>query len=236
VGLVVEGDRAVARLGRTRVLCGHTDEVLSLLPGDARIDRIDVPAPGGASRAIEVHARTLAAGNAVPLNLLQGEFAPRNRRSGVRRAWTLATAVAVLAGVLAITHVGIERAALAAQVDAQRAEMAGLYRQLVPGAGPVASPEAYLASALRAAGQGEDPVLRALGNLSAALAREDCCMLRSIDFRNRALDAVVDAPDVAALDALRARLAATGTPVELVAATPGSRGVEGRLRLGGEAQ
>lgn len=235
-GLVVEGGRAVVRLGRTRVFCGRVDEVLALVPGDAPVDRIDVPTPGGATRAIEIHARSLAAGHAPRLNLLQGEFAPRSRQGGLRRAWAQAAGVAALAAVLAVTHVGVERSRLAAQVDAQRAEMASLYRQLVPGDGPVASPEAYLASALRAAGQGEDPALLALSGLSAALAGEGCCALRSIDYRNRALDAVVDAPDVAALDALRARLAAGGTRVELVAATPGSRGVEGRLRLGGEAR
>lgn len=235
-GLVVEGGRAVARLGRTRVFCGRTDEVLALLGNDSAPDRIDVAAPGGPARAIEVYARTLAAGAAPRLNLLQGAFAPRNRRSGVRRAWTMTAAAAVVAGLLAITHVGIERARLAAHVDAQRAEMSALYRQLVPGDGPVASPEAYLASALRAAGQGEDPLLLALGSLSSALDREGCCTVRSIDYRNRALDAVVDAPDVAALDALRARLAGAGLSVELVGATPGSRGVEGRLRLGGETR
>lgn len=234
--LLVEGDRAVARLGRTRVFCGRTDEVLALLPADTAVERIDVATPGGPARAIEVHARALAEGTPPMLNLLQGEFTPRKRRSDVRRGWTMVVGAAIAAVGLAIAHVGIERARLASQVEAQRAEMAGLYRQLVPGDGPVASAEAYLVSALRAAGQGEDPVLLALGTLSAALEREACCTLRSIDYRNRALDAVVDAPDVAALDALRARLAAGALPVELVAATPGSRGVEGRLRLGGDAR
>lgn len=236
VGLVVEGDRAVARLGRTRVFCGRTEEVLGVLDDDGAIDRIEVGAPGAPARAIEVYARTHAARTVPSLNLLQGAFAPRKGRSGVRRAWAWAAAAAVVAGVLAITHVGIERARLAAQVDAQRAQMAELYRQLVPGDGPVASPEAFLASALRAAGQGEDPLLLSLGALSTGLALEGCCRVQSIDYRNRVLDAVVDAPDVAALDALRARLAGAGLPVELVAATPGSRGVEGRLRLGGEAR
>ncbi|WP_255505596.1 type II secretion system protein GspL [Alkalisalibacterium limincola] len=237
VGLLVEGGRAVARLGRSRVFCGRTEEVLALVSGDTSlVDRVDVDTSPGAIRAIDLYARTLASDPASSLNLLQGSFAPRNRHAGLRRTWTIAGATAVLAVLLATTHLGIERSKLAAQVDAQRAEMTALYRQLVPGNDPVASPEAYLASALRAAGQGEDPLIATLGNLSAALAREGCCTIQSLDYRNRALDAVVDAPDVAALDALRARLAGDGMRVELVGATPGSRGVEGRLRLGGEAR
>jgi len=237
VGLLVEGGRAVARLGRSRVFCGRTEEVLALVSGDSsRVDRVDVEAADGALRAIDLHARALAAEPGPQLNLLQGAFAPRNRHAGVRRAWSMAAIVAGVAVLLAITHIGIERSKLASQVDAQRAEMTSLYRQLVPGDGPVASPEAFLASALRAAGQGEDPLIATLGSLSGALAREGCCTLQSLDYRNRALDAVVDAPDVAALDALRARLAADGMRVDLVGATPGSRGVEGRLRLGGEAR
>jgi general secretion pathway protein L len=60
--------------------------------------------------------------------------------------------------------------------------------------------------------------------------------LEGLEYRAGTLELVVTAADVAALDQLRESLASIAPlQVELTAATPGSRGVEGRLRVRGGA-
>src|SRR3546814_8697316 len=109
--------------------------------------------------------------------------------------------------------------------------MADLYRAAVPGASRVIDAEQQLRSALATAGQGgDDASLALLATAAPGLVSDARIQLDALELRDHGLELVVSAPDVAALDALRARLAANAV-VELTAATTGSHGVEGRLRL-----
>ena len=59
---------------------------------------------------------------------------------------------------------------------------------------------------------------------------------RGMEFRNGTLELALHAPDVAALDAVRERLAALpGLKVSVTAANPGDGGIDGRIRIGGDA-
>lgn len=239
--VLVEGDRALARLGPTRAFCGSRSEVEGMLAMQALAEErivVGVAADAGGrrvDRALDVYAEAIQAGPQPLINLLQGAFAARVVRADLRRARAVAAVALLAAFALALAHVGIERSQLSSQAQAQRAEMVSLYQRLVPDATPPASPEAFLASTLQATGRGEAPLLQLLDGLAPVMSELGCCRLHSLEYRNRSLEAVVTAADVAALDELRARLAATGLAAELTAATPGSQGVEGRLRLGGSA-
>lgn len=216
--------RRVARLGPCSGFCGAPAEVQAVLGGREAVELGGLPLPA----SVQLPAPAL--------NLLQGEFMPAHLQAGPGRAWGRVAAAGVLLGGLVAGHLALEARGLSGQVQAQRTEMAELYRQLQPGDGPVASPEAFLASALRSAGQARAPVFDHLQALGLALRAEACCELQALDYRGDVLEAVVVAPDVAALDGLRGRVVAAGGPADLAAATPGSRGVEGRLRIGGGAR
>lgn len=233
--------RALLRFGPARAFVGTPSEIAALgidldglrttavrgvassLPADAGV--IDDPLP--------LYAAALA--RALPLNLLQGRYAPPRRIGGVQRAWRWAAMLAAIGVLLAFSQLLVERQQLASRVQAQRADMVALYRQLAPGTDAIRDPAAYLRSALAASRSDDDPALRLLGLSAPALVADGSSRLDAIHWRNNALELVVIAPDIAALDALRARLADAHPGVELTAATPGSGGVEGRFRLAAAA-
>lgn len=239
--VLVEANRAVLRYGEARAFVGQPDELL-LFAGsvESGLDGVLVgeqqsPLPLRDTR--QVDDALLAYADALrtdpPLNLLQGDYAPRRRTGHTQRAWRWVAGLALAGMVLSFVYATVERAQLASLVDRQRTEMADLYRAAVPGATRVVDAEQQLRSALAAAGQGGgDAGLALLATAAPALASDARIQLDALELRDRGMEVVVSAPDVAALDALRARLAADAV-VELTAATPGSHGVEGRLRLSG---
>lgn len=239
--VLVEPGRAVLRYGEARAFVGQPDELLMFAGSvDAGLDGVLVgaqqsPLPLRATRRVDdaLLAYADALRGEAPLNLLQGDYAPRRRAGHTQRAWLLAAGLAVVGLLLSFAHGLLERAQLASLVDRQRAEMADLYRAAVPGATRVVDAEQQLRSALAATGRGRgDASLSLLAQAAPGLSTDSRIQLDALELRDDSLELVVNAPDVAALDALRQRLA-VGAAVELTAATPGSKGVEGRLRLSG---
>jgi len=167
-------------------------------------------------------------------DLLQGPFAVRLR--GDALPWLKRAAViAALAVVLAFSQAIVERQQLASRIDSQRAEMAELLRQSLPGISTVVDPRAQLEIEYTRLqrGAGGDDALALLAQIAPSIAGSSRYTLESIDYRNGALDLTLRAPDVATLDGLRETLAALGLAAELTSATPGQGGVEGRISLRG---
>lgn len=242
--VLVEPGRALLRYGEARAFVGQPDE-LHMFAGSvsAGLDAVVLgnqqsPLPARTTRHVDdaLLAYADALRNDPQLNLLQGDYAPRRRAGHAQRAWRWAAGLAFAAVLLSFAFAWVERAQLASLVGHQRTEMADLYRAAVPGATRVVDAEQQLRSALAAAGQGGgDASLALLAAAAPGLATDSRIQLDALELRDHSLELVVSAPDVAALDALRARLA-TNAVVELTAATPGSNGVEGRLRVGGGGQ
>lgn len=239
--LLLEPDRAVLRYGEARAFVGLADE-LHLFAGrvDAGLDGVLVgeqqsPLPLRHTRRVDdaLLAYGDALHNEAPLNLLQGDYAPRRRAGRTQRAWRWASALALALGLLSFAHALLERAQWAALVERQRAEMADLYRAAVPGASRVVDAEQQLRSALAAAGQGRgDAGLALLAQAAPALASDSRVQLDALEWRDKQLELVVSAPDVETLDALQQRLA-LGAIVDLTTMTRGSSGVEARLQVSG---
>ncbi|PKL97258.1 MAG: hypothetical protein CVV17_12405 [Gammaproteobacteria bacterium HGW-Gammaproteobacteria-7] len=166
-----------------------------------------------------------------PINLLQGEFEPVRRREAALVPWRWVAGLSVAALALTLIFALTERWALAARVAAQRQEMTDLYRMAVPEATRVVDAEQQLRAALGAGSGSGDEALRLLGIAAPVLAAAVGVQLDAFDYRAGQLELVLLAPDVARLDALRGQFQAAGLRAELSAATPGSRGVEGRVML-----
>lgn len=241
--VLLEPGRALLRYGEARAFVGQPEE-LAMFTGSvgAALDAIrigDTAAPlplrGTQTREDALQAYAERARGEPPLNVLQGVYAPRRNLGHARQRWRLAAALAAAAVVLGFAHLLLERQQLARLAEQQRQEMAELYRAAVPSATRVVDPELQLRSALAAAGQGTaDGGLRLLALAAPGLAADSNIRIDTLELRERRLELAVQAPDIAALDALRARLAAAA-PSELISATKGSQGVEGRLRLSGAA-
>lgn len=242
-GLLAESGRVLLRSGETSALALTPEELPAFLPAGpseatlAAGAQADLPANVTTRRVDDaLHAYAAALVGGIPLDLLRGGYAPRRRREGAARLWRHAAIAAGVAVALGVVHLAVERQQLAAHVEAQREEMAQLLRAAVPGTQRIVDPAQQLRAALAAGGEGGgDAALGLLVAAAPALSVDAATALDALDYRNGVLELTVTAPDVAALDALRARLAAAALRVELTAATPGSRGVEGRLRIGGGA-
>lgn len=164
-------------------------------------------------------------------NLLQGRFAPAARSAAWQSGWRWAGIAAVVAVAFAFAHLLVDRSMLKQHVEERQAQMEALLRQAVPGVQRVVDPVAQLRAAIGQQAAGQD-ALALLGRLSPLLVGSSAIQLEAIEYRGGVMELTVFAPDVEALDSVRERvLTLPGLKAELTGATPGSRGVEGRLRI-----
>jgi general secretion pathway protein L len=244
----VEGRRALLRYAPAGLFAGNVEEIpdwLALLaaaghppprlrwigpaaavPVGLAVEREDADVP------LRWFAARLAQSDAP--NLLQGRYAPRRGREGARRVWRWAALLALAAALAGIAQLALERRQLEARHVAQRAEMESLLRSAVPGISRIVDPRAQLAAEQARVGRGGGGgLLPLLARIAPSLSGSGRYTLDGLEFRGDTLELVVRAPDVATLDGLREVLAAMALQVELTGATPGSGGVEGRLRIRG---
>jgi general secretion pathway protein L len=170
-------------------------------------------------------------------NLLQGDYRPPRRHAEASGLWRWAAGLAALALLLGLGHALVERAQWQTIVAERQAEMEQLLRHAVPGVQRVVDPVAQLRIELERSGnQQAGGALPLLAQIAPVVAGSGRYTLEGLEYRAGTLELVVTAADVAALDQLRESLASLAPlQVELTAATPGSRGVEGRLRVRGGA-
>lgn len=186
------------------------------------------------SEALASPMHALVALPALPvLDLLCGDYAPRRRSDGLARHWRRTAMMAGAALLLALLYPVLDRYKLAGKVAAQRLEMEQLYRRAMPSALAVDAPARRLRAALAARGleRGEG-AMALLAQAAPAIAADDRLTLDSLEYRGQHLELVIQASGVADLDALRQRLSRAGIAAEIIGTTPGTRGVQGRLRLG----
>lgn len=247
--LLVDGDAATLRHARGGLLAGDRSEVaswLELLQGGAdaaplkllgEADAVPVEWPGGVtSERVDV-ARWLAGRlGAVDLHahdLRAGAYRAPNARRGGARGWAWAAGLAAGAVVLAMVSMALERWQLDRHHDQQRQQMEALLREALPDTVRVVDPRAQVAAELARRGgttAGSGP-LALLARIAPQLSGSGRYTLDGLEYRGGTLDLTLRGGDVATLDDLRERMAALGLAAELTAMTPGSSGVEGKLRL-----
>lgn len=241
--LLVEAERFVLRLGEACALAGTPAELPGFVAAMGLADPLvqpatwavaDAPAPWPVQRTVEHALHALAAGErAASENLLQGDYSPRRRTRRLDAAWRWALGAVALALLTLLVTPLVERQLLAGAVAQQRAEMQALARRVVPAGRPVADPVRQLRTALGAHGLGQgDGALDLLTRVAPAIAADPRLAADSFSYRRPRLELVVQADGMAALDALRGRLARAGLTAEIVGSTPGTQGVQGRLRIG----
>jgi general secretion pathway protein L len=231
----------VLRLGEARALAGSAGELPGFIAALGLTDQqletwavAEASVPWPAQRTVAHALHALATDEpAWSTNLLQGAYAPRRRTRRLDSTWRWALGLVALALLTLLLTPLVERQLLAGAVAQQRTEMQGLARRVLPAGRPVTDPVRQLQAALGAHGLGQgDGALDLLTRVAPAIAADPQLATDSLSYRRPRLELVVQAHDMAALDALRGRLARAGLTAEIVSSTPGTQGVQGRLRIG----
>lgn len=172
-----------------------------------------------------------------PINLLQGQFAPRTQLDRLWKPWR--TAAALLA-ILAVVMVG-QQALRLMQLKQQEARLdvaiADTFQQALPGArmeNPRFQVERRLA-ALRGTGSAaNESFLIALETLGGALGEAPGIRLEAVSYRTGVLDLRLQAPSVDSLEQVRQAVAKDGRfTATIQQANQRADGVEGRIQLTG---
>jgi len=168
-----------------------------------------------------------AAGDGV--NLLQGAYAPRSSLRTRLREWRLPAA---LTAAIVLVFVGSQAALWWKQSRAEQAldaQMAEVLAQALPGQ-PASDPRAQMQLALGSGGAGGS-LLPAISVIARAMAEVPGARLRSLSFRNGAIELNLTAPSIESLDGIKQGMNRDGVSAEIQSANPNGGVVDGRLQL-----
>lgn len=253
---LLDAGRAIARLGPWSAFACGTDELPGFLSRAATGDALDVhdarpatdvraelPAAATCSRiddALAFLAR--ACPTQAPLNLLQGEFAPRHQHARGGRLWRIAALLAGVVVALGLILRGAEVLQLSRDAGRIETSIADIARKALPGIDAAtlarSDPEQLLRERVQGLGGGAqtEGLLHLLGAIAPVLGSTTRVQTRGIEYRNGILEIGLRAPDVATLDAMRERFAAApGIEAQVTAANAIEAGIDGRIRIAQEA-
>ncbi len=141
----------------------------------------------------------------VPINLLQGEFVIKPKRSNInllkKSLYALAGSVAFYFAYLIVSGV-----ILSHRLNVLQEETLALYQQAIPGATHATSPRVVLTRELQKRGQSNHRFFVLLSALGDALSKSPGIQLTSIQFSENHLSATVQTKDFSTLDAWTANL------------------------------
>ena len=175
------------------------------------------------------------------INLLSGGFASGHRQARGTRWWRRAAMVAAAVVVLAFVHRGLEVRQLAQNLARVDAAMADSLLRTFPDLGAAErsrAPQSVMRDRLERLRGGSESsgFLRLLGQIAPVLGRTTRTQMRGLEFRNGILEVGLRAPDVATLDSMREQFSAIpGLAAEVTASIPADSGVDGRIRIRGDA-
>jgi general secretion pathway protein L len=172
-----------------------------------------------------------------PINLLQGQYAPRTQLDRLWKPWR--TAAALLA-VLAVVLVG-QQALRLVQLKQEEARLdtaiAEAFQQALPGArmeDPRFQVERRLAALRGTGGASNESFLTALEAVGGALGETPGITLQSVSYRAGVLDLRLQAPSVDSLEQIRQSVGRDGRfTATIQQANQRPDGVEGRIQLTG---
>lgn len=249
---LLDGERAVVRLGRHRGFSGEADFVPLMLDGarrdlaadtmaTLRLHRIrpestlDVPAGVdleiiNCESALALYAAGLA--SAPRINLLQGDYSPKQKFDQAWKPWRWTAGLAACLAVVLFAGKWLDYRRLAereAQIDAAIVET---FERALPGT-RLQRPVRQMQGALEriGAGGGDTFVLRT-EQIAASLATQPQTTLRSIGYRDGRFDLDLTTDDLPTLDALKSELEARGSlGMTVQSANREDGAVRGRVRI-----
>jgi general secretion pathway protein L len=170
-----------------------------------------------------------------PINLLQGELAPRNASSGSLRPWRLAAGLAAAAVLLHASAQIWELRSAAAAETALDASISSVVNATFPGetiaADGARSRMEQQLLALRSGGASGGDLLPALAALAQARGAAPDAELESLGFDSGTVDVRIKAKSAESLERINASLRNGGWQAELQGGTASAEAYEGRIRI-----
>jgi type II secretion system protein L len=177
-------------------------------------------------------AQNLAA--CAPINLLQGDYAPRRSGTTDWRRWRLAAGLAFALVLLHGAGRAWEVARLGSQEASVDAQLADAARPILGSAAASSNPRREVERqliALRSAGSGAGDFLPALAALAAARATVPDARVESVSYQPGSLEVNLQAADAASVERINAALRSGGWQAELQGGAAVGQGYKGRIRV-----
>ncbi|QIB66417.1 type II secretion system protein GspL [Kineobactrum salinum] len=178
----------------------------------------------------------MLSGDQHPLNLRQGDYAPRLPLARWWQQWRVAAAALAVAFVLQLLATWADYRSLARQNLALRSAVEASYRQAVPD-GALVDAERQLSRQLAAlrGDAGGSGFVRLLEQAGGAIADQSGTSIVSINYNQRGGEMRMNilADDFAAVEQLRAGLVAAGLAAEMESSSAQGQRVRARIRVGG---
>ncbi len=242
----LEAALAIAGLGSTpdgSAATAHVIVYASAAGWEAHAPAIDALRDSVASLKVQLLADgplpLFAAGavNALPFNLLQGEFQVRQGFGDDLARWRqgailLAAALALHLLTLGVEYVGVHRDET--KIDQELKVRAAEALPSVQNVSRLPSVRAAIEGRVRQARAAvNEGLLGTLGALAAATTAAPGTRIDSLSYRDGTTELTVDAPDVSALDKLRETTKSRGFNAELQGATQHDTRYQGRIEIKG---
>lgn len=243
VTIALTPDRALVRDGEARgfscesallepMLAGRVDAVPATRIGT--VDDARVPPLLSATPVTALHDGLLAwlapqAANP-PLDLLQGRYAPKQRRAAALGRWRLPAALAAAWLVLVVGTWLLEYRAVAAEHARLQAEISDIFSRVITDE-PMVDPRRQIERRL-GGGAGDAELLRLLAAVADGVSRVEGIEVTGLTYRAGQLDVAVAASTVGGLDALRDSVLAAGRVEAAIDSASSQDGkVEGRIQV-----
>lgn len=172
-----------------------------------------------------------------PINLLQGQFAPRTQLDRLWKPWRTAAALLAVLAVLMVGQEALRLMQLKQQEARLDAAIAATFQQALPGArmeDPRFQVERRLATLRGTGSAANESFLIALETLGGALGEAPGIRLEAVSYRTGVLDLRLQAPSVDSLEQIRQAVAKGGRfTATIQQANQRADGVEGRIQLTG---
>ena len=249
---LLDGERAVVRLHRHRGFSGEAELVPLMLEGARRdlpegaeatlsLHHVDPDATLAVPAGVEVETHpcesplalyALGLARTPRINLLQGDYSPKQRFDRAWKPWRWSAALAACLALVLLGGRWLDYRRLAEREARLDAAIAETFREALPGT-RLQSPRRQMESALAGIGAGGGGTfIDRTGQIAASLATQPQTTLRSIGYRDGRFDLDLTTDALPTLDALKSELESRGSLAMTVqSANREDEGVRGRVRI-----
>jgi general secretion pathway protein L len=174
---------------------------------------------------------------ALPLNLLQHEFKPKRKSSGLWQHWRLAASLAGIWLVLHLSLAGFQYSQLADENKVTKARIEKIYKTAFPKSRKIVNPRAQMEQKLNElkgnAGGGNNGLIFLLAESFGTLDQnKENITLQALTFRNNRMDISLDSTNLQTIENLNQTLNNnTNIKSEIVSSSSEKDKVKGNLRI-----
>lgn len=207
----------------------NVDDILAVIPDDIELVQLQY----------NQHPLVVYCGqykNALPLNLLQGDFKLKSKNATQWKRWRLPAALAAVWLVLNLSVTTFQYQSLSSKNTDMQAQIIRLYKEAFPESRRIVNPRVQMEQKLEELKSGtsgsSDSLLTILSYAAAALAKDKNINLQSIDYRSNRVDINLTSTSLNAIQELNNKLNQSGKlKSEITSSASDKNEVKGSLRI-----